>query len=486
MDVLNNILSEIPENYRMCHALTEAYAALFEDVASMATHKTKRVIRELFPQLASRWDDIAVDDAGNPVLTMSGKQQTYIDYFERTIRNMFFHDGANQKFEPGVTRIAYGELKLENRGQDSRKLASLKKIVKLISDGHAGEYDGDLNGMTYDELETRFGTAVQKVDDELKAKLSSADYQASDYVIKEIPDYRSATKFFKYTNPDSPWCITHMENMWRSYTADGMNRVYFAYRPNFRRLKPVKGPDAPLDSYGLSLISIIVDPWGTLRAVTTRWNHANGGSDQAMDATQLSNVLGGNVFELCPPMAMPERHVERIDNDSIRIGDQIWMSHNLQMRTNRKRGIVHVGDETYFAWNAAMEVAAAYGNGWRLPTMDDWDKLIETCGGYKRAGLNLKSTEGWIQDTDDENGNGFDTYGFDAKAAGKYSLRYGRSGVGCKRHFAFFWTSDRDDYNFNWARYVELGYNYTGASTNIGEIRGSDMEGLSVRLVRDA
>ncbi len=132
-----------------------------------------------------------------------------------------------------------------------------------------------------------------------------------------------------------------------------------------------------------------------------------------------------------------------------------------------------------------MEVAAAYGNGWRLPTMDDWDTLIETCGGYKKAGLNLKSTEGWIPD-DDENGNGFDTYGFDAKAAGKYSPGYGRSCVGCKPYFAFFWTSDRDDGSFNWARYVELGYNYTGAGTSIGEISGSDMKGLSVRLVRDA
>ena len=118
MDVLNNILSEIPENYRMCHALTEAYAALFEDMASTATHRTKRVIRELFPQLAGKWDEVAVDDQGKPILTMSGKHQTYIEYFERNIRNFFFHDGANQKFEPGVARIAYGELKMENRGQD--------------------------------------------------------------------------------------------------------------------------------------------------------------------------------------------------------------------------------------------------------------------------------------------------------------------------------------------------------------------------------
>ena len=152
MDVLNNILSEIPENYRMRHVLTEAYAALFEDVASTAAHRAKRTIRDLFPWLAGKWDEVAVDDAGRPILTMSGKQQTYIEYFERNIRNFFFHDGADQKFEPGVARIAYGELNMENRGQDSRRLAGLKKIVKLISDGHANEYDWNLNGMSYGEL----------------------------------------------------------------------------------------------------------------------------------------------------------------------------------------------------------------------------------------------------------------------------------------------------------------------------------------------
>ena len=83
MDVLRELLGEIPGNALCRNVLTEAYCALFEDVASVATHKSKNVIRSLFPQLASRWDDIAVDDAGKPVLTMGGKQQTYIEYFER-------------------------------------------------------------------------------------------------------------------------------------------------------------------------------------------------------------------------------------------------------------------------------------------------------------------------------------------------------------------------------------------------------------------
>ena len=433
MDNLMDILGDLREDTGCYRAIVEAYGVLFEDVASTATHRTKRVIRELFPQLSDKWDSVAVDDAGRPILTMTGKKQTYIEYFERTIRNQFFHDGENQKFEPGVARIAYGELHLENRGQDSRKLSSLKKIVKLISDGHADEYDANLNSLSYSDLEVRFGTVVQKADESLKNELTSAKYNNSDYVIETIPDFDTAKKFSKYTNPDSRWCITHLENMWDSYTSAGLNRVYFAYKPNFKEVKRVKGKNAPIDEYGLSLISIIVDPWENLRAVTTRWNHDNGGSDHAMDARQLSKLLGGNVFELCPPPPKPEQHIDRVDEDSVRIGDQIWMCHNLQMPADPEHGIFVKNGETYFTWEAAMRVAKEYGNGWRLPTRQDWDRLSRFCGGNSKAGTHLKSTSGW------DGENGLDTYGFDGKPCGYYSP--GESWVYGRGRYGRFWSA---------------------------------------------
>ena len=449
-----------------------AYSALFEDVASTATHKTKRVIRDLFPQLANNWDSVVVDDAGCPILTMTGKKQTYIEYFERTIRNQFFHDGENQKFEPGVARIAYGELNMENRGQDSRKLSSLKKIIKLISDGHAEEYDSDLNGLSYSDLEARFGTVVQKADDELKNELTSAKYKTSDYIIEPIPDFETAKKFSEYTNPDSRWCITYMENMWDNYTSDGLNRVYFAYKPNFMKTERIKEDTAPLDEYGLSLISIIVDPWENLRAVTTRWNHENGGSDQAMDARQLSKLLGGNVFDLCPPPPKPEQHIDRVDADSVRIGDQVWLGHNLQMPADPEHGIYVVDGETYFTWEAAMRAAKEYGNGWRLPSMEDWNKLSKFCGGDVKSGTRLKSTSGWNGE------NGFDTYGFDGKPAGYYSP--GHSRVDAVVRNGGFWSSTLYGTSSAYCRYLGCDDSY------FREGYFDRSYGLSVRLLKDS
>ena len=461
----------------MKEALVESYYALFEDVASTATHRTKRVIREMFPQMAGRWDSVAVDDRGNPILDMGHKQQTVIEYFEREIRNNFFHDGENQKFEPGVARIAYGELKMDRPGQDTQKLETLKKIVKMISEAHALEYNADLNGLSYSDLDTRFGATVQKVDEELKKELKETKYTPSDYIIEEIPEFDAARKFFEYTYPKSRWCLTYLKNQWDSYTSSGMNKVYFAHLPNYKDILPKVGENAPLDSYGLSLISIIVTPFENLRAVTTRWNHENGGSDHAMDAKQLSKLLGGNVFELCPPPPKPEQHIERIDADSVKIGDQIWMCHNLQMPADPEHGIYVVDGETYFTWEAAMRAAKDYENGWRLPSAEDWNKLCSFCGGESMVGHQLKSTSGWTGN------NGFDIYGFDGKPAGWYNPGFARvrpmlHEVGSA---GYFWSSTSSD---GTSGAVSLSLNDDDNDLCEGYTYRSD--GLSVRLLKDS
>ena len=440
--------------------------ALLEDAAGTAQHKTRNVIRKLFPRLATKLDDIAVDENGQPLLTASGKEQKFIDMLEHRIRNEFFHDGSNIRFEPGVARIAYGELGLENRNEDSRKIASLKKIVKLISDGHADEYDANLNGMSYSDLETRFGNKVQSADEAERSALAAAEYEKSDYVIEEIPDYETATKYAEFTSPYT-WCITHMDNMWDSYTAGGTNKVYFAHKPGFESLRPAKGPACPLDEYGLSLISIIVDPWGNLRAVTTRWNHENGGSDQAMDARQVSEVLGGNVFELCPPPPKPEQHIERVGDNAVKIGDQVWMCRNLSAEPDENHGIYVNPDngETYFNWTAAVREAEKYP-GWRLPTRNDWKKLVDFCGGEDKAGLHLKSRNGW-------DAGGFDTYGFSAVPAGYWN--HGFDNVGSS---ASFWTSEPNG-GYAWNRYIDTG-------TSVYESNNDQYYGFSVRLVQDS
>jgi len=49
-------------------------------------------------------------------------------------------------------------------------------------------------------------------------------------------------------------------------------------------------------------------------------------------------------------------------------------------------------------------------DGWRVPSSKDWKDLIDYAGGAAAAGNMLKSTSGWSG-----NGNGLDSYGFNAK-----------------------------------------------------------------------
>ena len=410
-----------------------AYRVLFEDAEGSAAHKTRRLIRNMFPQLADRLDSVAVDESGRPILTMRGNKQTFLDMLEHRVRNEFFHDGANIKFEPGVARIAYGELNMENRNEDSRKIAILRNIIKLISDGHADEYDADLNRMTFTALNERFGATAKAVGDKARSELAFMKYEKSDYVIEPIPDFKTAQQYAKFTSPNT-WCITHTVKMWDAYTGNGISRVYFCHRPGFENIEAKKGNNCPLDEYGLSLISIIIDPLCNFRAVTTRWNHANGGTDQAMDAKELSKLLGGNVFELCPPPPMPEQHIVRVGENGVRIGDQVWMCKNLDI-DDGNGGITsnpaHPEYGCYYTWEAAMRVSKTI-KGWHLPSMDEWNEIAK-CGRVHGA-VKVTARQGW-----DDLGNGLDEYGFMALPGGYYigdELCYDGT-------WARFWTSDK-------------------------------------------
>ena len=308
--LFNHYVSKLDLTMPQYEAVCALANSLFEDAASTAKHKAKRIIRNVLPQFNNVFDEIAKDDENNPILTEKGNTQTVIEYLEHNLRNTFFHDGKTSiKFEPGAARIAYGELGMQ-ANEDTRKLNRLGKILQEISIAHETEYDSNLNGMTFDELNERFGSSINKADTETQEKLKNKTYDKSDYIIKWIPDFSTAQQYRQYTdhgNNNECWCLTRDERMWDTYTGShNENKVYFCHIPNFESVPRETGPNAPLDTYGLSLISVIVTPDKQFRAVTCRWNHINGGSDGVMNEEQLSNLLGGYVFDLCPPYSREE------------------------------------------------------------------------------------------------------------------------------------------------------------------------------------
>jgi len=106
-----------------------------------------------------------------------------------------------------------------------------------------------------------------------------------------------------------------------------------------------------------------------------------------------------------------------------------------------------------------------------VPTDEEWQTLVDYCGGSNVAGGKLKSTSGW-----NNNGNGTDDFGFSVLPGG-HRYDYGHYSTMGSR--ASFWSSS--------------GYYSSGAlsrylSCNFSEIRLDATQqrlGYSVRCVRD-
>ncbi|MDD5695243.1 MAG: FISUMP domain-containing protein, partial [Bacteroidales bacterium] len=125
--------------------------------------------------------------------------------------------------------------------------------------------------------------------------------------------------------------------------------------------------------------------------------------------------------------------------------------------------------------------------GWHLPTDEEWKVLegavdsqygigdpewdIESeVRGYD-AGMNLKTTRGWI-----ENGNGTDLFGFSGLPGG---FRLDNGNFGNVTIFDYRWTSTEDDNYVAWCRILGY-YDPESFRGNLGKNYG-----FSIRCLRD-
>ncbi len=98
---------------------------------------------------------------------------------------------------------------------------------------------------------------------------------------------------------------------------------------------------------------------------------------------------------------------------TIKFDNQTWMAENLNYNANGSK--CYDNDPANCAiygrlynWETAMK---ACPKGWRLPSNDEWETLVDFAGGDKAAGNILKSSSGWDK-------NGVDAFGFSALPGG--------------------------------------------------------------------
>lgn len=174
----------------------------------------------------------------------------------------------------------------------------------------------------------------------------------------------------------------------------------------------------------------------------------------------------------------------------VAIGNQLWMTEDLQWDDSGegiKTGKIWDGEgfagKIYYNWDAATRVANKVGDGWRLPSQDDFDTLFSTVG--SNTATKLKSTTGWPTGMSSYpyDGNGTDDFGFNGKPTGRYygnTPEYNFPNDEPQDVKEFFWTSTVKSSDTAYAYWIV----FTISAFTSGEYN-LKVCSLPVRLVKD-
>ena len=230
------------------------------------------------------------------------------DYLRLQLLSRFgiAHGEGPSEFTKGIVRIALYDLNMFSHQEDKEGMNNFSSIIKYLHDNNTQEFDENLNGLSYNDLSEKYNGIANTPDEENNdGNIQSYD---SDYTIVPINSYEEAHQYNKYCYPQDQWCVTYGPGHYDSYTR-GNRCFYFCFKKGFENLKPEMGPNCPLDEYGLSMISILVDSRGEPDVVTTRWNHSNRGENNPNFKTveQIESVLGVPFYKTFKPFAPKEK-----------------------------------------------------------------------------------------------------------------------------------------------------------------------------------
>ena len=246
--------------------------------------------------LESRADKLALRFLKERGVTDYNEQMRIIGSVKHDIPNLRLDNG---KFVLGALRLYY-----DNQLSDAQSIGALDKALKYIHmGGHKDEYDENLNGKSLEELSEMFRDIAKQYSDSDRQRSANQQFSGgSKYTIIPIESYEEAQKYSRYTS----WCVTHSDEAFDNYTTQGQ-KFYFCLMNGFKSV--LENDDgAPLNEYGLSMISVLVDCHGDLERVTTRYNHDyNGENNPGLESPeQLEKVLNVPFYQTFKPYTEEE------------------------------------------------------------------------------------------------------------------------------------------------------------------------------------
>ena len=265
----------------------------YSDLQNIITESIKTVL------ISESQESASIKEATRLVMDRLGYSKEQADRFIRIdLRASFpiLRSKQGGKFILGVTRMY-----LDRQIYDASMISSLNQTLKyIVTPAHYNEYDRNLNGLSAQQLIDRFKQARTDDLEKDKAELDKTQYtEHPEYKIVRIDSFEQAAQYGRYND----WCLAQDDGEYNfdQYTSNGVNQLYFILRDGFEKEPRVKGKNAPYDSYGLSMMTVIVDPEGMMTQSTTRWNHENDSSDSAFTPKQISEIIGRNFYEVFKP-----------------------------------------------------------------------------------------------------------------------------------------------------------------------------------------
>lgn len=154
--------------------------------------------------------------------------------------------------------------------------------------------------------------------------------------------------------------------------------------------------------------------------------------------------------------------------DAIKYGNTLWMTQNLRTTKYANGQKIPKGENRNSQWTSTSGAYANVDNdpqktpelgllyswyavdnknglcpqGWRVPTTDDWNDLLELAGGRKAASPKLKASSGWRDHEGIAQTNGTNEMLFDARPAGWREMHDDKSGFWQVAGEARFWTRE--------------------------------------------
>jgi uncharacterized protein (TIGR02145 family) len=185
---------------------------------------------------------------------------------------------------------------------------------------------------------------------------------------------------------------------------------------------------------------------------------------------------------------------------TVKIGNQIWTSKNLDVVTFRNGDSIPqaktardwqnagkkgqpawcyyaynpINGDTFgklYNWYAVNDSRGLTPKGYHIPTSQEWQQLISFLGSKELAAAKLKSTSGWLF-----NGKGNNSSGFDALPGG---YCYGNGNFYDSIDFGYWWSSSEEKAESAW--YYQLNFSLSLITRNIL----TKVNGMSVRCIKN-